>query len=449
MWGSAAGFLYPICIQVANLSKEELPSEDFVVVAIPGLAVNGHIDPRCDAVGYLCLMGQNVPQKRFFDWFYETVTIPTCRNIRKKYNYEPASATLSEEVPIDSRFVMWGDSDIPYLQQMTSPERIAQASKLGIYFAKIGAKITETAQPLDLGPFFKILKISGKHMTSVGLEKPLTNTVIGLFQKLRNERKVILSTVKENALKDLLITAPDMVSNAFTKKSLVASFQKCGMLDEHCARCPDLFKIMKSFKVKWELIPGGKNWFLSILPHVIAEMYSKGEVNEKFYQDHDFPLDADQDGNVWTLNSDADHLTRSKVMYHPSVIEKKANDIKLAMQSKIAKAEKRFQDATNLIELNKDCEKVMLRYLTTYIGREARMEDLSMLTLEITEKINATLLGAFYRCRIQKDLTDKVVLPIKGTAKRVRNNELTKKQMVLFSSVVYQYEVFASYCKES
>ena len=50
---------------------------------------------------------------------------------------------------------MWGDSDIPYLQQMTSPERIATSIKRGIFFAKIGVKITETSQPLDLGPFLK------------------------------------------------------------------------------------------------------------------------------------------------------------------------------------------------------------------------------------------------------------------------------------------------------
>ena len=54
--GSAGGFLYPICVLVSNLSSQELPSEDFHVYPIPGLAINGHIDPRCEDVGYLCLM---------------------------------------------------------------------------------------------------------------------------------------------------------------------------------------------------------------------------------------------------------------------------------------------------------------------------------------------------------------------------------------------------------
>ena len=52
---SAAGFLYPIVIQVSNLSTDEMPTDDFVVVPIPGLTVSGNIDPRSNELGYLCL----------------------------------------------------------------------------------------------------------------------------------------------------------------------------------------------------------------------------------------------------------------------------------------------------------------------------------------------------------------------------------------------------------
>ena len=68
----------------------------------------------------------------------------------------------------------------------------------GIYFAKIGAKITEIFQPLDLGPFLKILKMAGRHMTSVDTEKPLSIIVDLLFKHLRREKKLLLSGLKEN-----------------------------------------------------------------------------------------------------------------------------------------------------------------------------------------------------------------------------------------------------------
>ena len=64
---SAGGFLYPICLLVSSLGANDLPSQDFHVYEIEGLAINGHIDPRCEEVGYLCLMGSNVSQQRFFN----------------------------------------------------------------------------------------------------------------------------------------------------------------------------------------------------------------------------------------------------------------------------------------------------------------------------------------------------------------------------------------------
>ena len=177
--GSAAGFLYPICIIISGLSKDEMPKEEFVVIPIEGLSINGHVDPRNKEVGYTCLIGSHVPQKHFCDWFNENVTYPTIQSIRKKFNPMSSGDAVDGQVPIDQEVCMWGDSDIPYLQQMTDPERIKLSISRGVYFAKNGAKITENAQPLDLGPFFKILKRTGSSMTSVGIETPLSILLLG------------------------------------------------------------------------------------------------------------------------------------------------------------------------------------------------------------------------------------------------------------------------------
>ena len=367
-------------------SKDELPTDEFLVIPIAGLSINGHIDPRSQEIGYLCLMGRNVPQKRFFDWFYEEITVATSSSIRKKYSYNPTANDEVIDIPIDQRFILWGDSDIPYLQQMTSPERISRATQNGILFAKIGAKITETSQPLDLGPFFKILKQSGKYMTSVGIVKPLSLTVDRLFSDLKGEGRLSLSHLKENALKDLLVTAPDMMAKAFNKDSVIKSYMDCGMLDQKYGRCPDIFQITKSFKCKWEKVPGGKPWFMSTLPYVIAEMYSNGEVPENFYDENSFPLDKDNDGNVWKLRSEADHLTRSKVMYHPTVIEKKTEDIRVALHAKQVKANAVYNDGKQLIECNRDCETELLKYLSTSLDKDTTVTDLCHVTIAMLEK---------------------------------------------------------------
>ena len=103
------------------------------------------MDPRSQEVGYLYLMGANVPQKNFFEWFYDEITCKTVERIRQVHNHLSSPLGDNEDIPIADRFFMWGDSDIPYLQQMMSPSRIQSSIKKGIYFAKVGAKITETS----------------------------------------------------------------------------------------------------------------------------------------------------------------------------------------------------------------------------------------------------------------------------------------------------------------
>ena len=429
--GSGGGFTYPICILVSNLSKSELPTDEFSVVPIQGLSINGHIDPRNEEIGYLCLMGSNVPQKHFFDWFYKEVTCKTVLNIRKRYNPFSLPVGEDEEVPIDQRFVMWGDSDIPYLQKMTSPENIDLSIKKGIYFAKIGAKITETSQPLDLGPFFKILKMAGRHMTSVDTEKPLSIIVDLLFKHLRREKKLLLSGLKETALKDLLITAPEMMAAAFTRKSMINSFVSSGMLDDKCKRCPDLSALINSFKVDWKKVNGGMKWFMDVLPLVVKTMFSEGEVNERFYDDHNFPLDKDHKGQVWRLNSNADHLSRSKVMYHSSVVAKKKEDIRLCLEAQISKELKEYRNANDIWERNTDCERILREMITSCTNIQNFVDNLSFTSASLKmfcdSKINVPLLSAFYRCRVQQDLTDKIVLPTKGSLEKIAAGEIDRK----------------------
>ena len=95
------------------------------------------------------------------------------------------------------------------------------------------------------------------------------------------------------------------------------------MLDKRLHLCPDIYGIINSFKVNWNKVPGGKAWFMKMIPLAILEVYKSGEVTEEFYNKHKFPIDCDHDGNEWHLKSNADHLTQSKVLHHPSVIAKK------------------------------------------------------------------------------------------------------------------------------
>ena len=113
---------------------------------------------------------------------------------------------------------MWDDSGITYLQQMPDPEKIKASISRGIFFAKIGSKITETSQPLDVDLFFQVLNKCGRSMTSVRFESHI-GLLVDIIFKDKENKVLLLSTLKEHTLKDCISITPEMISSSFSKKN--------------------------------------------------------------------------------------------------------------------------------------------------------------------------------------------------------------------------------------
>ena len=86
---------------VSGLSIDELPNDECVVVYTEGLSINGHIDPLHKEVGHMCVIGVNISQKRFFDWFNDNVTYPAIKFTRKKFYPFSAGGAQEGQIPID------------------------------------------------------------------------------------------------------------------------------------------------------------------------------------------------------------------------------------------------------------------------------------------------------------------------------------------------------------
>ena len=69
---------------------------------------------------------------------------------------------------------------------------------------------------------------------------------------------------------------------------------------------------------------------MKIVPQPILQMYKSGEILEQFYDQHDFPIECDLNSNLYKLNSTANNMTRSTVLYHPSILLNKRESIKKA-----------------------------------------------------------------------------------------------------------------------
>ena len=95
-------------------------------------------------------------------------------------------------------------------------------------------------------------------MTSVGITTPLSILLNIIFKKIPQNKILVLSSLKENLLKDYIVTTPEMIANSFTKKTLIKSFISAGMIDERTKTCADMYEIMNSFKVDWNKAEGGR-----------------------------------------------------------------------------------------------------------------------------------------------------------------------------------------------
>ena len=61
-------------------------------------------------------------------------------------------------------------------------------------------------------------------------------------------------------------------------------------------------------------------------------MFDHGHIVEKLYDGHLFPIDTDKKGNLYILNSEKDHLCRTKALYNPKIIADKKDTIRLTLE---------------------------------------------------------------------------------------------------------------------
>lgn len=73
---------------------------------------------------------------------------------------------------------------------------------------------------------------------------------------------------------------------------------------------------------------------MKIVLDIIAEVFMFRFISESFFDENNFPLDKNREGNVWRINSTTDHLTCLNIFYHPSVVAENKEEIRLCCEVK-------------------------------------------------------------------------------------------------------------------
>ena len=209
------------------------------------------------------------------------------------------------------------------------------------------------------------------------------------------------------------------------------------MLDHASRTAPDLRGIMESFKINWNNVEGGKRWFMSMIEPAVRVMYDKGEILEEWYDTHKFNLDEDANGLLYILTSSADHLCRSKVMYHNAVLSQKIKAIEVGFEIMVKDREKQLVSGRDIISNNTACENKIKKALKLPIEENLTTTLCTDVTLTILEDCTIPLLAAFYLMRTQLNVMDKVILPRKGSDVDVVSGLKDRKGGELLLSLAY------------
>ena len=132
-----------------------MPKDSFLVMQAEGMCVNGNLDARNKAVGYIALLRAKQKMGPFFEWYDTKVVLPYFRSLLDEYCNIPVDYDGALDEEVFARIHV--DSDMQQIARLVDYVVMQRNYKLGLLFNKIGAKTTMCYQPMDVGIFFKII----------------------------------------------------------------------------------------------------------------------------------------------------------------------------------------------------------------------------------------------------------------------------------------------------
>ena len=145
----------------------------------------------------------------------------------------------------------------------------------GLYFSKIGAKITEYVQPLDLGLFVKLWSIQA--VTVPLYTRQLWSLCVSTLSLTSYTKTRQLCWKKLNQKHDCAATSPEIFAKSFKTDTIQHVFVDAGMLDVRPKLYPDIDVIVSAFKINWTKVQGGKAWFYPHITAALKKMYLMGQ----------------------------------------------------------------------------------------------------------------------------------------------------------------------------
>ena len=209
-----------------------------------------------------------------------------------------------------------------------------------ILACKHASSTSAIQQMADVGRQFAIFKSCNKTMTSTNLPSGfgLKGQIEYELDALNAKGILMLKLPARKAIIDHVVTCPNIYAISMQPKTTKKGFIENGMLDEKTDTYPDIYKMMKTCKLK-EFKQEYEDLVLNNFSELYQCMKSHGHIPEEVYDRLGFVKDTNYDGKVVekpdTISQEMRH--RAKILSHKlqcDLRRKKEEDAALVIKKK-------------------------------------------------------------------------------------------------------------------
>ena len=333
---TAGGVSAPIFITVFGCTRDEMPKDGIITVAVPGLVAGSHENLYCEGAGFITFVRgrdnqdssvengaenadniddlsnalPNVEAQTFSkesqvaSLYRRLVYYPFIKKIRKdKYNYQHKE---DEEVPDYLRAISWMDGCASQIKLITSEENMIFEKKLNITCCKHSASRTAVEQAADTGCMFKRMKqilsdTTNPHSSNSSvysiIEKALASMEPANIATDSSCTKVLMLPLhKKKAILATSSKLPIATARAYTDANIKKAFMLNGQLDVSHKLVPSMSNLLNTFRGDIEGTCLKKKD--ELISFMYEEAYTTGTIKETTFNTLNVPYDTNASGEI-------------------------------------------------------------------------------------------------------------------------------------------------------
>ena len=409
---TAGGLSAPIFVAIYGLTREEMPNEDIITIAVPGLVAGSSqnlYSTGNDYITFVCgidstkestavneinisadndndeVMVDNDPnlqqpiatklskESQVASLYHKKVYYPFIRKICKdKYLYNGDD----DMVPTYLTAISWMDGCASQLNLITSPENMQFEKDMSIRCCKHSAARTAVEQAADTGCMFKLMKkvisdTKNPHSSNSSVYRFLDQTLTSMESRHHSIQHpsphvLNLSLHKKKAVLATVAKLPIATARAYTDENIKKAFALNGQLDLTHRLVPSLQNLLNTYRGNIESTCLKKKE--ELIESLCEEAYMNGIVIESTFDALNVPKDRNTTGDV--VDRDVgirqENRQRAKHLTNNSQIRERLKVLHEIKLSRFHKIQSLYNAEQKRYEENQACERKIVLLYTQY-----------------------------------------------------------------------------------